>query len=330
MSLAQNDLRSIAVFRAVVEHQGFVGAQIALGLSQSAVSFHMKSLEERLGFTLCRRGRSGFELTDRGAIVLERSKDLFLSITSFESEVALLRNKIVGTLHLGLVDNTLSDPALPMPHIIDRLIRRAPEVQINLQIDAPDKLKNALAQGEMDAAILPETDPIDGIRFSPLYNELHHLFCGRQHPLFKRVQRLSEGADPAASQDPEPPLTRQEIERYPFVIRPYARMRELQHFPGAESGAYATNIEAQAMFILSGHYLGYLPAHYAEEHVRAGRACAILPDQVAILSAFVLATRVKGHASGVLDLFVSELVLALSEHLHRTVPVDMENPPHQS
>ncbi|MGO7888897.1 LysR family transcriptional regulator, partial [Rhizobium ruizarguesonis] len=54
------------MFRAVVDHKSFLGAQIALGLSQSAVSFHIKALEDRLGFKLCQRGRSVFELTDRG------------------------------------------------------------------------------------------------------------------------------------------------------------------------------------------------------------------------------------------------------------------------
>jgi DNA-binding transcriptional LysR family regulator len=74
MQISNPDLTSLAVFRSVVEHRSFLGAQVALGLSQSAVSFHIKGLEQRLGFRLCRRGRSGFELTDRGAIVYEQSK----------------------------------------------------------------------------------------------------------------------------------------------------------------------------------------------------------------------------------------------------------------
>src|SRR5579863_293973 len=71
MQVSNSDLTSLAVFRSVVEHRSFLGAQVALGLSQSAVSFHIKGLEQRLGFRLCRRGRSGFELTDRGAIVYD-------------------------------------------------------------------------------------------------------------------------------------------------------------------------------------------------------------------------------------------------------------------
>ena len=73
MQTSNPDLTSLTVFRAVVEHRGFLGAQVALGLSQSAVSFHLNALEQRIGFRLCQRGRSGFQLTDRGSFVYEDS-----------------------------------------------------------------------------------------------------------------------------------------------------------------------------------------------------------------------------------------------------------------
>src|ERR1700684_4679528 len=101
MQVSNSDLTSLAVFRSVVEHRSFLGAQVALGLSQSAVSFHMKALEQRIGFRLCRRGRSGFELTDRGAIVYEQSKVLFLGLGSFENNVAGLKEKVAGNSPLG-------------------------------------------------------------------------------------------------------------------------------------------------------------------------------------------------------------------------------------
>src|SRR6202021_340023 len=102
MQLSNSDLTSLTVFRAVAEHRGFLGAQVALGLSQSAVSFHMKALEQRIGFRLCRRGRSGFELTDRGAIVYDQSKLLFLGLGAFESAVGGLRDRLGDTLRRGL------------------------------------------------------------------------------------------------------------------------------------------------------------------------------------------------------------------------------------
>lgn len=311
MKLAQTDLRSIAVFRAVADHRGFLGAQIELGLSQSAVSFHIKALEERLGFRLCNRGRGGFELTDRGAIVLERAKALFLSLNAFETEMGLLRNRIVGTLRLGLVDNTLTDPGLPMPKVIGRIRQLAPEAQIELHVDTPDALGQGLAKGELDVAILPEAGQVPGVRFSRLRDEIHQLYCGRSHPLQPRVRAVAaeDGAQVAA--------LRAAVAAHDFVIRPYASLRELQHLPDAKVGARAANIEAQAMFILSGQYLGYLPAHFAQGHVASGELVPILPQALAIRSPFVLGTRGRERASALLDLFVRELVAALSERMHR-------------
>lgn len=166
MQLAQSDLRSLAVFRAVVEHKSFLGAQITLGLSQSAVSFHIKALEDRLGFKLCRRGRSGFELTDRGALVHERSKVLFLALNAFESDIGTLKNRITGTLRLGLVDNTITDHDLPIHRIIARISEKAPEARIELVIDTPDALLSEIANGGLDIALLPETLPYQGLKLA--------------------------------------------------------------------------------------------------------------------------------------------------------------------
>jgi len=302
MLLAQTDLRALTVFRSVVEHKSFLGAQIALGLSQSAVSFHIKALEERLGFTLCRRGRSGFELTDRGAIVHEKSKTLFLELNAFESDVGTLRNQIAGTLRLGLVDNTVTDPDLQIAKIIARISERAPEGRIEIVIGAPDTLLAEIANGGIDVAILPETQSYLGIRFSPLHAETHSLYCGRKHPLFAI---------------PDRDLTTARIEAHAFVVRPYANMRELQHFAGARSQATASNMEAQVMFVMSGQFIGYLPDHYARLWFERGEFRALLQAETQIASPFVMATRAAEKPSTILDLFVRELVGLASEKLHR-------------
>lgn len=301
MRLAQSDLRSIAVFRSVVEHESFVGAQIALGLSQSAVSFHIKALEDRLGFRLCRRGRAGFELTDRGRVVHQRSNALFVALNAFESDVSVLRNRVVGTLRLGLIDNTLTDPEMPIPHVLDRICRLAPEARVDIRIDSPMALATDLARADLDIAILPDTKPVEGLTFSPFRSERHLLHCGAAHPLFS---------------SPESELTLERVGGHSFVVRPYANLQELRHFPKAQVGASASNMEAQAMFILSGHYLGYLPAHYAAALVREGRMRAILPDLTAIASPFAIVTRRGERPSTLLDLFVRELIGAISQLAH--------------
>src|SRR5258708_26858822 len=77
VKIANSDLTSLSVFRAVVEHRSFLGAQVAFGLSQSAVSFHIKAIEQRVGFRLCRRGSGGFELPGPGALGYEPAQTPF-------------------------------------------------------------------------------------------------------------------------------------------------------------------------------------------------------------------------------------------------------------
>lgn len=302
MHVAQSDLRSLAVFRAVVEHGSFLGAQVALGLSQSSVSFHMKALEERLGFRLCRRGRAGFELTDRGAAVYEKSKALYLALNAFEGGVGLLRHTITGTLRLGLVDNTITDEELPIPSVIASINRKAPDVAIRIVIDTPEALVAELGNGGIDVALLPEVQPYPGIRISPFRDERHSLYCAVGHSLWTL---------------PPEEMSPAQIEAHAFVVRPYANRRELRHFPGAEVKATASNMEAQAMFILSGRFIGYLPDHYAAAWVRRGRLRPLLPGETGIASPFVIATRQAERAPAVLDLFIREFTAIASERLHQ-------------
>jgi LysR family transcriptional regulator, transcriptional activator for bauABCD operon len=302
LKISQNDLTSLSVFRAVVEHRSFLGAQVAFGLSQSAVSFHIKAIEQRLGFRLCRRGRGGFELTDRGAVVYEQSKAVFLGLGAFENAIAALKNTVAGTLRLGLVDNTVTDPDMPIHRIIASLNRKAPEVRITIEIKPPELLISEIGNGGIDIAIIPETQKYPGLRFSLLRDELQSLYCGSAHPLFQI----------AASK-----ITPAVVGRHPFVVRPYAKGFELQHVPDAVARTAVSSLEAQAMLVLSGLYLSYLPNHYAKAWVEQGEMRSLSPKIPHIFSKFFIATRAERRPSPILDLFVQELVSLGSEHSHR-------------
>jgi LysR family transcriptional regulator, transcriptional activator for bauABCD operon len=169
--------------------------------------------------------------------VHERSKALFLALNAFESEIGTLKNRITGTLRLGLVDNTITDHELPIHKVIARISEKAPEARVELVIDAPDALLSEIANGGLDIALLPGTQPYQGLKLSRLREEAHSLYCAKGHSLF-----------PARDDE----LSVERIEAFDFVVRPYANMRELHFFPKARARAAASNMEAQAMFVMSG------------------------------------------------------------------------------
>lgn len=292
MRLSPSDLKALTVFRAVVEHNGFLGAQVDLGLSQSAISFHLKLLEERLGYRLCRRGRGGFSLTDRGAIVYERSKALFTAMSAFESELGELRARLTGTLHIGIVDNTVTDARLPMRDVVDDFLRQADRAELRITIGEPEYLISEVGNSGIDIALLPETRRYKGLEFDPFHDEIHSLYCSRRHPLY-------------AVNEQE--LSRERIRGHRFVVRPYAQLQDLQHYAGAVVGARASNMEAQAMFILSGHFLGYLPDHYAAHWADRGELRPLLSKETRIVSRFYIVTRVMTRQPILMRTFISSL-----------------------
>ncbi|GHC33478.1 LysR family transcriptional regulator [Aidingimonas halophila] len=301
MKLAAADLKSLAVFLAVAEHRGFAGAQTALHMSQSAISFHIRAIEERVGFTVCQRGRQGFELTERGAIAYERAKALLADVDDFDSEMSELRSTVYGTLRLGVVDNTIMNEELQLQDVIGEFLRKNHKVRINVMVGSPDYLIGEIANGDIQAGILPETTQMEGLQHRQIYTEMHSVYCGARHPLFGQ---------------PDSALNAGEISRYPFVVRPYANLQELQAFPGAQVGAHASNMEAQALLILSGHFIGNLPTHYAAHWVARGELRPLMADSIRIPSPFCIVTRAGRRPSLMVRNFIQELVSQLWQHAH--------------
>jgi len=75
MRLSGTDFRLLKVFDAVVRHGGFAAAQTELNVGLSTISNHITALEQRLGFSLCQRGRGGFKLERVAPIPIQDSHE---------------------------------------------------------------------------------------------------------------------------------------------------------------------------------------------------------------------------------------------------------------
>lgn len=290
MRLSVADIRALRVFRSVVEHGGFTGAQLALAMSQSTISFQINALEERLGFSLCQRGRRGFELTDRGQSVYEYSHSLTSALSAFEMQLGELRSRATGVLRVGVVDATVTDLTLGLDDVIHNFIKKASEVDLRITVGTPEQLIAETAKDGIDFAISPRLKLLPGYSQTEFHHEVNSLYCSERHPLFSRKQ-----------------VEKVDVEASKMVVRPYANKSELRHFPNAIVGAYASNIEAQTMYILSGHFIGYLPDHLTVQFRKAGRMKALLVPEVQFRSPFVIITPKHKKESLSQRIFVAEL-----------------------
>lgn len=84
-------LRALAVFRAVVEHQGFCRAAEAMNLSRAAVTRAVQDLEEHLNVRLLSRSTRSVALTSIGQEIFERATgllDAYGDLEAFSSQSA--------------------------------------------------------------------------------------------------------------------------------------------------------------------------------------------------------------------------------------------------
>lgn len=269
------DIRLMRIFMRVVEAGGLSAAQSDLNLSLSTISEKITALEQRLGVGLCKRGRSGFLLTEHGRLVFEECQRLFGSLDQFGRKVSGLRSNLAGTLSVGMVDNIISDPRSAVAEAIGKLVEVAPSVNLFVETRPPGELLRDVVARKLDVGIGSFPRMALGLSYIDLYDELQNFYCGRGHPLFDV---------------PDDQITIDVVRVHRIIGRNYWAARDIKIFAISNPHATVSNMEAEAFLILSGNYLGYLPEHYAENFRKAGKIRLIRADLFSYKAKFQIAT----------------------------------------
>lgn len=99
-SMLEN-LRGMAVFASVVRHGSFSGAGKELGITTSAVSQQIRSLELDLGVILLHRSTRKLSLTEAGASLYESAKSMVRAAEEGRDNVGQLRDGLLGSLRIA-------------------------------------------------------------------------------------------------------------------------------------------------------------------------------------------------------------------------------------
>lgn len=263
MNVADIDLRLLRVFRAVVEQGGFAGAELALGKGKSAISMDIAHLEQRLGATLCRRGRGGFALTEPGEAVHLAAAQLLDDLDRFRDRVAAATGRLTGRLTLMVVDNIVSIASAPLTEALGAWARRHPEVRLTLEAAPARVVAQAVLDGGADLGVSVLPRPLPSLLAEALFDEEMRLYCGAGHPLFGIA-----APTPAAVQGH--PLVRPSATDDPAFARTVAAFA-----PGAQADA----VDARILLVLSGAYLAFLPVEYARPWHARGELRQLPGDQ---------------------------------------------------
>jgi DNA-binding transcriptional LysR family regulator len=294
------DLRLLRIFQTVVNCGGLSAAEIDLGIGRSTISTHIAELEARLGTRLCQRGRSGFSLTAHGKKIYEASLGLMRSLDDFRNEVNANQDVMTGELNIGIVDNIIWDKEARLSRIFREFSAVAAEIDLTLYVLSPDEIEHRLLDGRLHVGIACVMHEIAGLAYEHLFDEMNYLYCARGHPLFDR---------------PDSEITTADLVRSQYVKKGYAVNSNLQQAnTSMGKRVVGYHVEAFALLILSGCYIGFLPEHYADVWESKGEMRRIQPKRYGAVVSFASMTARGRPATMAQTAFLKKL------HAVRTPP----------
>lgn len=283
------DLKLLRVFKTVVEAGGFTAACNELNIGLAAISKQISDLEIRFGMKLCTRGREGFYLTEHGKVAYLACLDLFSSINQFRDTLNHARHEIFGELNIGIIDNTITDAQSPVVGALSEIHRQAPKVNVRLHATQLEEIERGVIDGRFTCGIIPVYQEKPDFDYLFLYNEIAHLCCSSQHELFSIAPEA---------------LTNERIAGASLIRHFYTNHGHqnpaLQFSP---SNAVAVQVEAVTMLILTGNYVGFLPAHYISRYVHEGKIKTLKPESIHVTTPFNLVVKRGAALNSVVKLF---------------------------
>jgi DNA-binding transcriptional LysR family regulator len=294
--LTDLDLRLIRVFLAIVDAGGVTPAQATLNIGQSTISTQLATLETRLGYRLCERGRSGFSLTARGAQFVDAARTLLSAIDTFGMQARNVGRKLVGTLGVGMIGHTPVAASARISEAIRLFRTRDESVRFSILVRSPGELEELLLSERIQVGIGYFWHRVPSLEYTEIFAEDQLAYCAKDHPLF------AQAGD----------VTPAEAAQHEWAWRSYPLPEAGSSTTPQNVTAVADNMEAVAMLVLSGCHLGYLPEHYAARYLKEGLLAALNPEQMRYRVAFHMVTRARQHRTDIVEAFIDDMQAAHS------------------
>jgi len=221
-------LNRLRCFEVVVEEAGFKRATARLHITQPALSYQMKHLEEEMGVQLFHRRPGGVCLTDAGRLLYTHVQRVSACLRRARRAIEEL--PAVGEVRIGTVN---SIGTYFLPQILGALRQRHEAMRPVPYRSRSDDSVDALLASQVDLAILADPRVDRRLRYETLFEERVSLVSGRSHPFFGaravRAEQLKSAALVALSpQTPTGALTRKYLDRLGLAVDPVATADDVE------------------------------------------------------------------------------------------------------
>jgi DNA-binding transcriptional LysR family regulator len=171
---------------AIRQTQSYSKAAEKLGVTQSAISQIIRSLELKVGVELVSRNGKLMILTAEGQRLAQVAESHLADLEHVLNEVRDSKGELIGQLHLGTLYG------IGKSWVASRAIEFSQyhqNISVKVSMDFPQELIKAFAMNEIDCMVLPENLVPDYAAKFPLHDEFAQLVYPIGHSAFDNLTR---------------------------------------------------------------------------------------------------------------------------------------------
>ena len=143
--------RRLQVFHTVAKLLSFTKAAEHLHMTQPAVTFQVRQLEEQFNTRLFDRTHNRISLTEAGQVIYEHAAKIFELYSQMENSVREITGEISGTLTLG-ASTTIAEYMLPA--LLGNFRAEYPDINIQLKVSNTDGIVYMIENNEIDLGVV--------------------------------------------------------------------------------------------------------------------------------------------------------------------------------
>ena len=241
-------IESLKVFCDLAETESFTKAAQINGVTQSAVSQQISSLERLFKSLLIERSKKKFRLTREGQVLYDYSKQVISTYDALQSKLQEIKDIISGTIRVATIYSIgLHD----LPPYLKKFLKAYPTVNVHVEYRRANQVYEDVLGNVVDLGLVAYPTRDSKLEICPLRKEPLVLICHPHHPLAKhkslRLKAIS--GQKFISFEPDIP-TRKALDR---ILKEHSvQVQHVMEFDNIETVKRAVEIDAGIAIVPQG------------------------------------------------------------------------------
>ena len=174
--------RRLQVFQAVAKQSSFTKAAETLFMTQPAVTFQIKQLEEHFNTRLFDRGHGKISLTTAGEVVLEYADRILSLSAELDTRISELTGEVQGLLLIGA---SMTIAEFMLPRVLGEFKVAYPGVKARLTVANSETVEHAVAAHSLDLGLIEAPSHLPTLSTEECCEDELQVVCAPVHPLAK-------------------------------------------------------------------------------------------------------------------------------------------------